>query len=99
VIVRGAGVVAQFARVHFGAVNHDGARGSNAEANLVTVDAEDGDRDVRANLQGFCRAAGENQHTLHSLGFAFSLERRAGGQRSLIVGGRRESALIWINKA
>jgi hypothetical protein len=53
VIVRGAGIFALFAGVDLGTVNDNSTRGRDAEADLVTVDAEYGDGDVGADLEGF----------------------------------------------
>jgi hypothetical protein len=77
------GVLTLFSGVDLCAVHADGARGSNAEAHLVAVDAEHRDGNVGADLKGFCRAAGEDQHRIRSLMFSFgqaSLECRGGAE-------------------
>jgi hypothetical protein len=65
-IAPGADVFTLFAGVNLAAVDDDGARGSDAQADLLTLDLEHRDGDVGADLKGFCRTAGEDQHTLHS---------------------------------
>jgi hypothetical protein len=60
--LRGSAVLGLFAGVHFGAIDDHVARGGDAEAHLIAFDTEYSQDDIGANMQGFGRAAGEDEH-------------------------------------
>jgi hypothetical protein len=45
--------------MHFGAIDGDVGRSRDTDSDLGTVEAEDGDRDVPCDDEGFVRAAGK----------------------------------------
>ncbi|VBI73313.1 Uncharacterised protein [Burkholderia pseudomallei] len=58
---RGA-LLGLYAPVDFFAMDADVGRGLDAEANLIAVNAKDGDGDLVANVQRFLRMAVQDKH-------------------------------------
>jgi hypothetical protein len=62
----GSGGFEEFAGVDFFAIDNHMFRRRNAELYLVAFDTQDGDDNIIANVQGFVRPAGQDEHDFNS---------------------------------